>query len=121
MQLIAGRTKIGTYHEIAASAHGIALVANVSLAPNGTQPDQRLTVDNTVRQFDPFHSETAAIYWTAEAAECRVTFDGSDPTATNGHVIAAGSSGTWSVAAATAARFIRTTGVSAIIHASQMR
>ena len=67
------------------------------------------------------HAETSAVYWTAEAAECRVTFDGSDPTTTNGHNIAAGSSGTWSVAAATAAKFIRTTGVSAIIHASQMR
>ena len=121
MQLIAGRTKIGTYHEIAASTHGIALVANVSLAPNGTQPDQRLTVDNSVCQFGPFHAETAAVYWTAEAAECRVTFDGSDPTASNGHIIAAGSSGTWPVATAAAARFIRTGGNSAIIHASQMR
>lgn len=121
MQLIAGRTNIGTYHELAASAHGIALVATVSLAPNGTQPAQRLTVGNSVCQFDSFHAETSAVYWTAEAAECRVTFDGSDPTTTNGHNIAAGSSGTWSVAAATAAKFIRTTGVSAIIHASQMR
>ena len=121
MQLIAGRTITGSYQEIAASENGIALVAAIGLAPNGTRPDQRLTVDNTVRQFDPFHSETAAVYWTAEAAECRVTFDGSDPTTTNGHVIAAGSSGTWSVAMAAAARFIRTTGVSAIIHASQMR
>jgi hypothetical protein len=121
MQLIAGRTKIGTYHEIAASTHGIALVAGVSLAPNGMQPDQRLTVDDMVRQFGAFHEETSAVYWTSEAAECRVTFDGSDPTASNGHIIPAGASGTWSVAMAAAARFIRTTATSAIIHASQLR
>ena len=121
MQLIAGRTITGSYQEIAAAANGIALVAAIGLTPNGAQPDQRLTIDDTVRQFGAFHEETSVVYWTSEAAECRVTFDGSDPTTTNGHVIAAGSSGTWSVAMAAAARFIRTTGVSAIIHASQMR
>jgi hypothetical protein len=121
MELIAGRTRIGTYHEIAASTDGIALIAPVTLAPNGSQPDQRLTVDDTVRQFTAFDAETSAVYWTSEDAPCRVTFDGSDPTTTNGHIIPAGASGTWSVALAAAARFIRNTGTSAIIHASQLR
>jgi hypothetical protein len=121
MQVTLGRTWTGAYKERAVAESGATLVAIVGLDPNGVQPDQRLTVANSECQFSAFHADTAAIYWTSEAAECRVTFDGSTPTTSNGHVIAAGSSGTWSVATAAAARFIRTTGTSAIIHASQMK
>lgn len=92
------------------------------VVPNGTQPDQRLPVDNTVGgvQFAAFAATTTHIFWTSEDAECRVTFDGSAPTAANGHVIPEGSSETWPVALAEAAWFIRTGAVSAIIHVSQM-
>lgn len=121
MNVTLGRTITGAYKESAVGESGAALIAIVGLAPNGTQADQRVTIDNVVRQFATFHADTAAVYWTSEDAPCRVTFDDSDPTTSNGHIIAAGSSGTWSVAAATAAKFIRTTGVSAIIHASQMK
>lgn len=92
------------------------------LAPNGTQADQRLTVDNTVGgvQFSSLHASTLYVFWTSEDAECRVTFDGSAPTTTNGHVIPAGSSGIWSATLAAAAKFIRTGSTSAVIHASQL-
>ena len=92
-----------------------------NLAPNGTQADQRLTVDATAGgvQFAAFHADTTHVFWTSEDAECRVTFDDSAPATTNGHVISSGSSGIWSVAQASAAKFIRTGGVSAVIHASQ--
>ena len=121
MQIVAGRTHIGPYHELAIGRNGTLLTAAVTLEPNGSQADQRLTVDDTVRQFAAFHAETSAVYWTSEDAPCRVTFDGSDPTTTNGHIIPSGASGTWSVAMAAAAKFIRSTGTSAIIHASQLR
>jgi hypothetical protein len=95
----------------------------VVLQPNSTQADQRLTVDNTVGgvQFSAFAASTTHVFWTSEAAECRVTFDGSAPLTTNGHAIPAGSSGTWTKAMATAAKFIRTTATDAVIHASQLK
>lgn len=100
---------------------GVQMVALTGMIPSGSEPHQKLTVDNTVRQFAEFASPTTAIFWTNEQAECRVTFDGTDPTTTEGHPIAAGTSGIWSIQMARAAKFIRTTGTSAIIHASQMK
>lgn len=99
------------------------ILAALMLEPNGTQADQRLTVDATLGgvQFAAFHADTTHVFWSCEDAQCRVTFDGSAPTATNGHIINVFDSGVWTVALATAARFIRTGGTSAIIHASQMR
>jgi len=98
------------------------VLVSEALRPNGTAADQRLTVDNTVGgvQFSAFAVGTSHVFWTSEDAECRVTFDDSAPTTTNGHVIAAGSSGVWTVEMAEAAKFIRTTATSAVIHASQM-
>lgn len=92
------------------------------LKPSGTQADQRLTVDNTAGgvQFATFYTQTTDVFWTCEAAQCRVTFDGSAPTTTNGHIIEAGDNGLWSKELATAAKFIRTGSVSAVIHASQL-
>lgn len=119
MNVIMGRKADGTYREIAVDADGNLIIGNS--APNSAGADQRLTVANSECQFDAFHADTTTIYWTSEEAPCRVTFDGSTPTASNGHLIATGSSGTWSVATAAAAKFIRTTGTSAIIHASQMK
>lgn len=119
MKVIMGRKADGTYREIAVDESGNLIIGTP--VPNGAEADQRLTVDDSVRQFAAFHSDTTAIYWTSEAAECRVTFDGSAPTTSNGHVIAAGSSGTWPATTAAVAKFIRTTGVSAVIHASQMK
>lgn len=101
----------------------VATGASQSLTPNAAQADQRLTVDDTAGgvQFAAFHADTTQVFWTCEAAQCRVTFDGSAPTSTNGHIIEVGDSGLWSVAMATAAKFIRTGATSAVIHASQLK
>lgn len=92
------------------------------LRPNGAQPDQRLTVDATVDgvQFAAFHADTSHVFWSVESAECRVTFDGSAPSAANGHLLSPGERGVWSKPLASAARFIRAGSTSAVIHASQM-
>ena len=92
------------------------------LTPNGTKADQRLTVDDTVGgvQFSAFDAATTHVFWTLETAQVRVTFDGSAPTTTNGHILNAGDSGVWNATLAAAAKFIRT-GSTATIHASQMR
>ena len=104
-------------------------VDDVSFAPahdgaGANLADQRLTVDDTAdgvqfTAWDLLHVTHVLI--TAETAECRYTLDNSAPTTTNGHVLAAAAEKTWSVALANAAKFIRTTGTSAVLHASPLR
>ena len=98
-------------------------LAPENLIPNGTQADEALTVDATVGgvQFAAFHADTTHVFWSCETAQCRVTFDGSAPTTTNGHVIETGDSGIWPKALAVAAKLIRTGGTSAVISASQLK
>lgn len=91
--------------------------------PNGVQADQALAVDDTAGgvQFAAFHADTTEVFWDCQVAQCRVTFDGSAPTASNGHLIEPGDSGVWTKALAAAAKFIRTGATSGLIHASQLK
>ena len=66
-----------------------------------------------------FNSLTRYIVLDVQLADVRVTYDGSAPTSTNGHILFAGRSYTWSKQAAVAAKFIRDGSVSASIHASE--
>ena len=50
----------------------------------------------------------------------RVKFDGDDPDADTGHPLANGAAGTWSRAAAAAAKFIRDDATDAVIYVSAM-
>jgi hypothetical protein len=99
------------------------LTTESTLVPNSTQADQRLTVDATAGgvQFTTLEGSTTHILWTLEDAQVRVTFDGSAPTSTNGHVLNAGDGGVWARGMAVAAKFIRTGGTSGVVHASQLR
>ena len=92
------------------------------LKPNGTQADEALTVDDTAGgvQLAAIDAATTHVYWTVHDNPIRVTFDDSAPTTTNGHVIAAGASGTWKKESVVAAKFIRDGASSAVFHASQM-
>jgi hypothetical protein len=72
-------------------------------------------------QLAALHADTTHVFWSNETAPCRVTFDGSGPTTTNGHLINIGDSGVWSKAMAAAAKFIRTGAVSAVVSASQLK
>ena len=56
---------------------------------------------------------------TDQVSDVRVTYDDSAPTSTNGHILFAGRSYTWSKQAATAAKFIEDSTVTATIHASE--
>jgi hypothetical protein len=89
------------------------------LAPNGV--DQRLTVSSGVVVFSGFPTGTTQVLLTTETAECRYTLDGTAPTATDGHILAASEERVWSVSMVTAAKFIRTTTTNAIIHASPLK
>ena len=87
-------------------------------------PDQRLTVDATaggVQFGTAFHALTTCVLLDVQTAGVYVTFDGSAPTTTNGHYLAAGTSYTWSRASATAAKFIREAAVSAAVQASEFQ
>ena len=95
----------------------------LSLGPNATEPDQALTVDATAGgvQFAAFHADTTHVEFDIQTADVRVTFDGSAPTSSNGHLLPVGYSDTWSKAKASAAKFIRTGATSAVVHASQLK
>ena len=82
--------------------------------------DQTLTVSSSVVQFGTaFNSLTRYIVLDVQGADVRVTYDDSAPTTSNGHILFAGRSYTWSKQAAAAAKFIRDGGTDATIHASE--
>jgi hypothetical protein len=90
--------------------------------PNGTSataPDERLTVSSTVVTLAAFAANTQFVVWDVQNADVMVTFDGSDPTTTNGHRLYAGKDGTWHVNTAQKARFIRASGSDAAVQVSQ--
>ena len=107
-----------------------SFVTNLYPIPSGTDNDHRLTVDDTSGgvQFsqsskddntDAFDSLTKYIAFDVQDADVFMTLDGSAPTTSNGHKLFAGRSYTFSKEAAAKAKFIRSGGTSAKIHASQ--
>ena len=97
-----------------------SFVTNLYPKPTPGVADQTLAVADAAVQFGTaFNSLTRYIVLDVQLADVRVTYDGSAPTSTNGHILFAGRSYTWSKQAAVAAKFIRDGGVSASIHASE--
>jgi hypothetical protein len=97
-------------------------VTNLYPKPTPGVTDQTLTVDATaggVQFGTAFNSLTRYIVLDVQGADVRVTYDDSAPTTTNGHILFAGRSYTWSKQAAAAAKFIRDGGTDATIHASE--
>lgn len=88
----------------------------------GAVADQRLTVADTVVPFaTTFDTITQLVVLDVQTADVMCTFDGSDPSSTNGHRLYAGTAYTWSKAMAQAARFVRQATTSAAIHASEFQ
>ncbi len=95
-------------------------VTNLYPKPTPGVADQTLTVSSSVVQFGTaFNSLTRYIVLDVQGADVRVTYDDSAPTTSNGHILFAGRSYTWSKQAAAAAKFIRDGGTDATIHASE--
>jgi hypothetical protein len=97
-------------------------VTNLYPKPTPGVTDQTLTVDATaggVQFGTAFNSLTRYIVLDVQGADVRVTYDDSAPTTSNGHILFAGRSYTWSKQAAVAAKFIRDGGTDATIHASE--
>jgi len=84
--------------------------------------DQRLTVSSTAIAFQTaFNDITQLVVLDVQGADVMCTFDGSDPTTSNGHRLYDGSHYTWSKATAAAAKFIRQAGADAAIQASEFQ
>jgi len=96
-----------------------SLVTNLYPKPTPGATDQTLAVDNSVQTFGAFNSLTKFVVLDVQVADVRVTYDGSTPSSTNGHILFAGRSYTWSKAAAEAAKFFEDTTTDATIHASE--
>lgn len=83
---------------------------------------QQLTVDATaggVAITTPYTQDyVQTVEWDVQDADVYVTFDGTTPSATNGHWLRVGQSGTWSRDRTNAAKFIRVTGTSGVIQFS---
>ena len=97
-----------------------SFVTNLYPKPTTGVTDQSLAVADSAVQFGTaFNSLTKYVVLDIQTADVRVTYDGSDPTTSNGHILFAGRSYTWSKEAAEAAKFIRNGSTSASIHASE--
>ena len=94
---------------------------NLYPKPVAGHTDQTLTVDDTAggKQFSAFSANCKYVVLDVQVADVRVTYDGSPPTSTNGHILFAGRSYTWAVETARAAKFIEDTTTDATIHASE--
>lgn len=97
-----------------------SFVTNLYPKPTPGVTDQSLAVADSVVQFGTaFNDLTKYVVLDVQTADVRVTYDDSAPTTSNGHILFAGRSYTWSKEAAQAAKFIRNGGTSASIHASE--
>ncbi len=96
---------------------------NIYPKPTPGALDQRLTVDATTGGVQltasSFNARTSEVVLDVQGADVMVTFDGSAPTATNGHRLYDTRSYTWSKPAASVAKFIRQAATNASIHASE--
>lgn len=95
-------------------------VVNLYPVPTDGVNDQTLTVSNSAVQFaTAFNELTRYIVLDVQVADVRVTYDGSAPTTSNGHILFAGRSYTWGKKTAEAAKFFRDGSADATIHASE--
>lgn len=95
-------------------------VSNLFPKPTPSQTDERLAVSSTAVPFGTNWKTVNTnrfVVLDVQTNDVMCTFDGSTPTATNGHRLYAGQSYTWHVDAAAAAQFIRAS-ADAVIHAS---
>lgn len=92
-------------------------ISNFYLRPAKGGECQDLAVSSTVVQLNAtlFGSVAREVVWNVQTADVIVTFDGTNPTTSHGHLLPAGASGTWSVETATAAKFLRATADAVVV------
>ncbi len=81
--------------------------------------DQRLTVSTGVVSLAAYtQSAVNVVVLDVQDQDVMCTFDGSSPSAVNGHHLIAGEKYTWNVETAHVAKFIRQGGTDGVVHAS---
>jgi hypothetical protein len=97
-----------------------SFTVNLYPVPTDSGTDERLTVSTSVVKFSTtwYDEDAKFIYVDVQGADIMVTFDGSDPSASNGHKFASGFHGFWSFRQADAAKMIRAGSTDAAIQAS---
>lgn len=83
--------------------------------------DQRLTVSSSaVDMLATAASEFSThVFFDIQDNDVMATFDGSDPSVSNGHLFTAGQSGTWCIRTANTVKFIRAGSADAVVHISE--
>lgn len=95
-------------------------VTNLYPSPTPGHTDQRLAVAGSVTAFaSTWTTGTQSVVLDVQGADVMCTFDGSNPSSSNGHFMANGTSYTWSKQTATAAKFIQYGVTAAAIHLSE--
>lgn len=95
-------------------------VVNLYPTPNGSVAAQSLDVDGTVLSFPTApDNKTTACLITSTGGNFYVTFDGTTPSANNGHEFVAPYVGWWSKESVRVAKFLSTGGSLAHIRMSQ--
>lgn len=96
-------------------------VVNLYPVPNDGQPSQTIDVTNAavISFTQSLDYKTTACYVTIHGGDCYATFDGTPPSATNGHKLNAGYDKFWSNEATRKAKFIATGGNIAHVTMSQ--
>jgi len=94
-------------------------ITNLYPIPNGTVTGENLAVSTSAVQFAAFDSDTKYVMIDVQDDSVYVTFDGSTPSATNGHILLKEKGLlVLSSAAGKAAKFLQVTGA-AVVHVSQ--
>lgn len=97
-----------------------AFVTNLYPRPVPGTSGERLAVADSVVSFSTSYDKlTRYVVLDVQEYDVYVTFDGSNPSGTNGHRLYARQSYTWSKAAADLAKFIRAGSNNAVIYASE--
>lgn len=96
-------------------------VVNLHPVPNDSNAGQALQVDNTATQSfaNTLDYKTTCCYVTTSGGNAYVTFDGSTPSATNGHLLTAPYMTFWSKDATRLAKFLGTSGTTCHVRMSQ--
>lgn len=95
-------------------------VVNLYPKPNDVFASQTITVAGTTVSFaDNFDYKTDSCFFSVQTAPVIVTFDGTTPTSSNGHVLPAGYVGWFSTLALRVAKFVRSGATSATVTMSQ--
>ena len=94
-------------------------ITNLYPVPNATVAGENLAVSTSAVQFSAFHTDTKYVMIDVQDDSVYVTFDGSTPSASNGHILLKEQGLlVLSALAGKAAKFIQVT-TAAVVHVSQ--